>query len=260
MQNQKTELKKSFSQKTKKKIILSGSALILALLVWILVSYFLKSELEKKEHNSFSHAMDRQLDSAPSSQQRKNEGNLKENNSLIQKKTWSASTQKKIETLHEIFKSKNDNDPRLDTDFKKLSEEDKLALREEYKKLPSESLNERGTLVFLLGRNIQTQDDILFFDSVLSESICMSLEDCKKDAQVAVFEEHTHLESADNVTLAYPQLVALNMYERMLKSKEPLKPFMRETIEKSLISAQESHHLVIQKKAESLIKLIKKNK
>lgn len=78
-------------------------------------------------------------------------------------------TATQLRILGEIFVSKNDNDPRLDSDLRKLDEEAKAAFRAKYRALPPELRNERGTIVFLLGRNLTTAGDYAFMKNVLSE-------------------------------------------------------------------------------------------
>lgn len=121
--------------------------------------------------------------------------------------------EKKLEILNEIFKSKNDNDPRLDQDLRSLSSTDKVVLKEKYSQLPVESRNERGTIIFLLGRNINANEDLFFFNQVFSESKCLSLEDCTKIGNESASSEHT---GSTETTLAYPQIVALKALENFL--------------------------------------------
>jgi len=73
--------------------------------------------------------------------------------------------------LDQILSSKNDDDPRLDTDLKLLSEETKTVFRAKYRAMPPEKHNERGTIVFLLGRNLKTAQDYLFFKEVLRREL-----------------------------------------------------------------------------------------
>ncbi|MBI5881892.1 MAG: hypothetical protein HZB91_02160 [Elusimicrobia bacterium] len=116
----------------------------------------------------------------------------------------------KLRTLSMILLSRNDNDPRLDKDFNELSPGAKALFRGMYGKLPPERRNERGTIVYLLGRNLASAEDWAFLASVAGEPPCLSLADCSKDAPAA--EEHL----GDEVTLAYPSLVALKSAEAAL--------------------------------------------
>ena len=119
-----------------------------------------------------------------------------------------------MQTLEEIFNSKNDNDPRLDSDFNDLSAQTKNLMRQKYREIPPERRNERGTIVFLLGRNLSSAQDWAFLRGVVSEPPCLSLEDCSKEIPS---QEDAH-ESGIEVTLAYPQIVSLKMAQRALSS------------------------------------------
>ena len=111
----------------------------------------------------------------------------------------------KLEELETILISRNDNDPRLDLDFNGLSTDDKRLFRKKYREIAAEKRNERGTIVYLLGRNLKTREDWEFFRQVALEPPCLSLSDCSKKPAPGSDEEAT----GDEVTLAYPSLVAL---------------------------------------------------
>jgi len=121
---------------------------------------------------------------------------------------------KMMRDLDEIFASRNDNDPRLDTEFRNLTPVEKELLRDKYRDLPRESLNERGTIVFLLGRELKTPEDYAFLAQVGNQQPCLSLGDCQKQASIS--EESIHEEDAVSVTLTYPQRVALKSLENVL--------------------------------------------
>ncbi len=135
----------------------------------------------------------------------------------------------KLILLEAILKSRNDNDPRLDTEFKTLSAGAAALLREKYQSLPLEQRNERGTIAFLLGRNIQNEADLEFFRGVVQEKACRSLKDCNEDPQRAEGDT-LHSEAGSDVTLAYPQLVALKSLERILAAGEK-HPLFQKTLE-----------------------------
>lgn len=122
-----------------------------------------------------------------------------------------------LQALHEILTSKNDNDPRLDSELKELTPNLRNRMRTEYASIRREKLNDRGTLVFLLGRNLKTREDFAFMSSVFSESKCLSLANCSKETLIRE-DEKTHTASADAITLAYPQWNALIAVEKVLKS------------------------------------------
>ncbi len=118
-----------------------------------------------------------------------------------------ADAQAKLATLEDILRSRNDNDPRLDRDFIGLSEDAKRAFREKYASLARERLNERGTIVYLLGKNVRTPGDWVFLRGIAAEPPCLSLADCSKPSGGGG-------EAGDEVTLAYPSLVALRQARR----------------------------------------------
>jgi hypothetical protein len=115
----------------------------------------------------------------------------------------------KLGLLEEILRSRNDNDPRLDSAFNALSPSSKALFREKYRSLPPESRNERGTIVFLLGENASSDADWAFLREVAAEPPCLSLADCARKPRTSSEEA-----SGDEVTLAYPSLVALKSAER----------------------------------------------
>ena len=125
--------------------------------------------------------------------------------------------QRKLKVLEEILKSKNDNDPRLDREFQNLSEKTKELFREKYAALPQEKRNEKGTIVFLLGKNLKEAADFRFLESVLTESPCYNLANCKDSGGGKGDPAHEDMGSA--ITLAYPQVVSLKAVEKYLSNK-----------------------------------------
>ena len=124
----------------------------------------------------------------------------------------------KLKTLEDILQSKNDNDPRLDTDFNGLSPEAKKLLREKYRDIPAESRNDLGTIVYLLGKNLRSAEDWAFIRSVAAGPACLSLIDCSKEIPSSGHEPGIQ------ITLAYPALVALNQAENALSQARENKP------------------------------------
>jgi len=131
---------------------------------------------------------------------------------------FSAVEKNQIQAIEEILISKNDNDPRLDKSLKNLSEAIKDYIKTRYAQLSQELRNEKGTLVFLLGRNLNGKKDFEFMKQVIDEPACRSLGDCGSAGKKATSEE-MHQESATAVTLAYPQLVAVYSLERTAQSQ-----------------------------------------
>ena len=124
----------------------------------------------------------------------------------------------KLRTLEEILASRNDNDPRLDRDFDGLSPEAKRLFRRRYRETAPERRNERGTIVYLLGRNLRSREDWDFIRGVALEPPCLSLADCAKAPAPGTDEEA----AGDEVTLAYPSLVALRQARRAGSRKDAL--------------------------------------
>ncbi|MBI2386568.1 MAG: hypothetical protein HYV14_11200 [Elusimicrobia bacterium] len=109
--------------------------------------------------------------------------------------------------LDEILASRDDNDPRLDRDFLGLPDGTKRRFRDKYRALPRERLNERGTIVYLLGRNLTAPEDWAFLREVAAEPPCLSLADCARPSAEPGA-------AGDDVTLAYPALVAVRQAAR----------------------------------------------
>lgn len=134
----------------------------------------------------------------------------------------------RLNALDAILAAKDDNDPRLDRDFNGLPRATKRGFRLRYRQLPREHRNERGTIVYLLGRNMKTAEDWDFLRKVAAEPPCLSLWDCSKPGGGAG--------PGDEVTLAYPSLVALKRAEQELSSGGPHKEEARAVIEEALSS------------------------
>lgn len=129
---------------------------------------------------------------------------------------YSESTLKKISTLKEILASKNDNDPRMDTELKNLSSEDKDALVNMYQDMKPESLNDKGTIAFLIGREMTRPEDAEFLKNILSEQPCLSLENCG----ITNGQSDPHMDAVNDVTLNYPQIVALNRIKTYVQTHD----------------------------------------
>jgi hypothetical protein len=120
----------------------------------------------------------------------------------------------RLRNLDEILRSRNDNDPRLDNAFNNLSAEEKKAFRKRYRELAAERRNEKGTIVYLLGRNLTEPEDFEFMNEVLNEPPCLSMANCSKDSPEG---KEAHSDIGVDVSLAYPQIVALKRIEKMLE-------------------------------------------
>ena len=129
----------------------------------------------------------------------------------------SAEDRKQFQTHSQILKAKNDNDPRLDSELRHLSPEAKRLFEAHYAGLAAESRNERGTIVFLIGRDLKTDADIDFLTGVFAEPPCLSMGNCH-EAPAHSKHDDEHFESANDVSLAYPQLAGLKQIEAYLGS------------------------------------------
>jgi hypothetical protein len=120
-------------------------------------------------------------------------------------------------TLEEILKSKNDNDPRMDKDLKVMSPEFHQALFEKYEAIQPEKRNERGTIAFLIARDLKSPEDAEFLKKIYEESPCTSLADCK-----SVGSEDPHYAGMNQTTLNYPQLISLYQIDARLSANKEL--------------------------------------
>lgn len=170
---------------------------------------------------------------------------------------YSPQTQQTIKTLDRILQSKNDNDPRLDSDFRHLSIETKGALRQKYSTLRKEDLNARGTIALLIGREISDSSDIQFLKEILNEEPCLSLENCTSEAHLLTGSD-AHHEMGTEVTLAYPQLSALYWLEKFVStpdaSRSQTTALLLKEAKKAILAAQDSGSPLIRRKAEELEK------
>jgi hypothetical protein len=162
----------------------------------------------------------------------------------------SASPQLRI--LEQIFVSKNDNDPRLDTELRTLDEPTKAAFRAKYASLPLEKRNERGTLVFLLGRNLVTPEDYAFLKTVLSEAPCLSLADCNR-AMESELGDSDHQADSLGIVLAYPQITALKAIEKARATSMP--PHLRDAADAALGAGRASKSPLVAQHAERALQL-----
>ena len=157
--------------------------------------------------------------------------------------------QRKMQILKEVFATHNDNDPRLDQDFNQLTEAEKAKLEQLYRETPAEKLNERGILVLILARNLESEKDFHFIDELFREPVCLSLSDCRRPPSTQT-DEHGELSSA--VTLNYPQLVALEKLkewpEHHVSAKEKTKSAWRNSVNE----AQHSRSEVVAREARKL--------
>lgn len=168
--------------------------------------------------------------------------------------------QRKLVILDEILKSKNDNDLRLDTEFKQLSPELKRAMAQYYKAIPDEQRNERGTIAFLYARAMTAPEDMNFITQVLLEKPCLSLADCSKAG--GSDREHAHLEGLAETTANYPQLTAirqaLQRYNAARGETPPNEALARAILDGYRKASQESQNPRIQEEARQVLRYLGK--
>jgi hypothetical protein len=157
---------------------------------------------------------------------------------------------KKWETFHAIEQSNNDNDPRLDSDLKNLSENLRASLHKHYVGLAPEKRNQRGLVVYIIARDIKTIQDLDFLRSVYEEAPCLSMESCGSRG-----EHDPHLASIDESSLNYPQLVGLYQLEKQMQLNPKLlsDPNFRDRLLAAIQQASKFPVPAIQKKAEELL-------
>lgn len=158
---------------------------------------------------------------------------------------------REVELVDEILRSKNDNDPRLDSELRHLDEEAKTALRSYYLSRPEEDRNGKGTILFLLGRNLKGPEDVKFLAEALKEAPCRSLANCSSEP-VVIDHHESHHDTAPEVTLAYPKVVSLNMLEKELHNPK-LSREMRDTILASIRASVKSEEPLVSKRAAAII-------
>jgi hypothetical protein len=155
------------------------------------------------------------------------------------------------QSLDAIIKSKNDNDPRINTEMKSLSLSVHEALYEKYNSMPSEDRNVRGLVVFLIARDFKTKADLDFLKKVYDESPCLSLEDCKN-----VGSDDAHFSGMNQTTLNYPQLAGLYQIEKQLDGRKSLlqDPVFKDGVLAILKQADNFPVPAVQKKSEEVRK------
>lgn len=163
-----------------------------------------------------------------------------------------------VKLVDEIINSKNDNDPRLDTELRVLSDEAKVALRTYYLSRPEEDRNGKGTVLFVLGRNLKSPEDVKFMADALKETPCRSLADCTSEAVVIDHRESQH-DTSPEVTLAYPKIVTLAMFEKELNNPH-LSPQMQDSILEAVQQSLKSEEPIVKKRAAAILDRAKQKK
>lgn len=154
-----------------------------------------------------------------------------------------------MQALKDILQSMDDQDPRLDRDLKFLSPQVKNEIKNIYRNLPDPQINRKGLLVFLIGRNIQSEEDVSFLEGVLNEPPCHNLTDCKANGGSLGSEAEKH-DNTLPVTLAYPQLLALHYLKELQMDGAMLPPGLsQQKVQQAIESAKKSKVDVVRKAA-----------
>jgi hypothetical protein len=161
----------------------------------------------------------------------------------------SALDKKYFSEFQQILKSKNDNDPRIDKNFRHFSTSLHRVFQDQYRNLPMESRNERGLIAFLVARDIQDQEDFDFLKEVYLENPCLSMENCSSRSH-----SDPHLSGIDQASMNYPQLAVLYQLERQLveNSKRFDDPNLKDQMKAILDQAAKFSVPSVQKKAEDI--------
>ncbi|MBX9768166.1 MAG: hypothetical protein K2X47_12910 [Bdellovibrionales bacterium] len=157
----------------------------------------------------------------------------------------------KIQVLESILSQANDNDPRMDTILRNFSSAEKQELMLKYSQLEPELLNQRGTLVFLLGREIKDTSDAQFIEDVLQSEPCRSLGRCSEELKGRDRGSHEG-EIGTEMTLIYPQMVALHSVETTLRKPDTTAE-VRQRLQKTLETSSRSQHPVIANRASEIL-------
>ncbi len=180
-----------------------------------------------------------------------NKKNLEKSETSLTRSLEVLSTEdtQKFKIVEDILKSRNDNDPRIDQDLKKIDPLLKLALQQKYAQLPEENRNQRGLLLYLVTREIYSEKDLAFIKTVYEEPPCMSLSDCRSSSDF-----DPHMDSVNQVTLDYPQKVGLYQLEKNLGEKPQLlsDPVFKKVAIELLQSAERFPVPSIQKQAQKI--------
>lgn len=168
--------------------------------------------------------------------------------------------QRKLAVLQQILASHNDNDPRMDTELSILNPAVKKAMVAYYADILPEKRNDLGTIVFLIGRTLNSKADVDFLKSVLLEKPCLSLQDCSSPAAPEGGEAE-HLQGINETTANYPQLNAIRAMISQYRDSMGETPPNRELAE-SLIStlheATRSPNPKVAAEAENALRYLKR--
>lgn len=214
-------------------------------LLWPSSKHQLATEPSKPSHYDFTsgnHPEKKSLQEAPNPQ-------LPKPSKLVAKSLISAEDQKKWQLFQAAIESKNDNDPRIDSDLADLSPEMHENLRQAYEALAAENRNGRGLVAFLIARDLKSPEDVDFLKKIYQESPCLSFSNCATEAP-----PDPHLDGINQTSLNYPQLAGLYQLERKLEAQPEMlgNAEMRARLSAMLREARQFPADAVQKRAEQI--------
>jgi hypothetical protein len=115
--------------------------------------------------------------------------------------------------------------------------------------MPAEKLNDRGIIVLILSRNLDSAEDFQFINQLFREPTCLSLEDCRRTTSSQT-DDHGELASA--VTLNYPQLVAIEKLKQWPEQHRSADENLKSQWRNSVNEAQHSHSEIVAREAQRL--------
>ncbi len=161
----------------------------------------------------------------------------------------------KLALLEEVLETRTfDTDSRVDTELKNISPALKAALAQKFSTLPAEKLNQRGSIVFLIGRSASAPSDFHFLTEVAGSPACLSLRNCTHSEPSE--GAHASGSSGESTTLRYPQWVALQELREQASNEhlaEPLREQARQSLREIARTAADP---LVQRRARALIETL----
>ncbi len=205
--------------------------LVLAILIstFLIAKFYLRSKASSTDPDT-TQSSSLQTDSFQkndviSKTEKSDPQNLSKESSAVENETLSSvignlnsEDRNKWNAFENILKTKNDNDPHVDKELKSTSPTLHEALFLKYNSMPSEDRSGKGLIVYLIARDIKSEEDVQFLKKIYQEKPCLSLSDCSSLAQ----DEDSHHASTTQTTLLYPQFTALYVIAKELKDKPEL--------------------------------------
>lgn len=170
-------------------------------------------------------------------------------------KKLSIEDQKRWDLIQQHLSMSNDNDQKVDVELSQLSEPLREKIKEAYSSLPMENRNGRGFLAFLVARDLKSTKDLEFLKGIYEEGTCLSLSDCNAEAP-----SDPHLDSINNTSLNYPQMVTLYQLRKKIEDNPKIleEPGVKESLMGLLREARQFPAAGISSRAEAIEEIISK--